>query len=142
MATAPTKPTDPDQTWVYADRAPDGWLQAILWYASAVFACLFVALINNGALYYFDTAGYLEQGQSTLNSIGLFTEGPKGGIEPGRGEGEAPDGVVVGSRSAIYSTIMTALRFTAGINTMVLLQVGALILAVWPDRLYNCHFLT
>lgn len=118
-----------------ANRAPEGWTQAILWYASAVFACLFMALINNGALYYFDTAGYLEQGQSTLGSIGLFTNAPSG-VEAGSGGGgggdsAVPDGVVVGSRSAIYSAILTLLHFTVGINAMVLVQVAALILAVW-----------
>jgi|GEM_PF-1594621 len=120
-----------EKRWVYASRAPDGWLQAVLWYASALFACLLIALINNGALYYFDTAGYLEQGQSTLNALGLFLSDPGSGTAEAAPQGEAPDGVVVGSRSAVYSTIMTLLHFTAGINTMVLVHVGALMLAVW-----------
>ena len=117
-------------TWVYKPREPDGWIQAILWYASAVFACLFVALINNGPLYYFDTAGYLEQGQSTLASIGLFTDTALG-AEGGGGNSAVPDGVVIGSRSAIYSAIITFLNFTTGINAMILLHVAALIVSVW-----------
>jgi len=117
-------------TWVYKPREPDGWIQAILWYASAVFACLFVALINNGPLYYFDTAGYLEQGQSTLASIGLFTDTALG-AEGGGGNSAVPDGGVIGSRSAIYSAIITFLNFTTGINAMILLHVAALIVSVW-----------
>jgi hypothetical protein len=132
MAAHSTHQDSAEDTWVYAPRAPDGWGQAILWYISALFACLFVALINKGALYYFDTAGYLEQGQSTLNSIGLFeAEMEADGTAAGGGDAALPDGVVVGSRSAIYSTIMTALRFTTGINGLVLAQVAALMLSIW-----------
>lgn len=120
------------QTWVYEQREPDGWLQAILWYASAVLACLFIALINNGALFYFDTAGYLEQGQSTLNSMGLFTQEPSSAQAGDRtGNTAPPDGVVVGNRSALYSTLMTLLNFTTGLNALILFHSGALILAIW-----------
>lgn len=122
--------TDTPETWVYAARQPDSWGQAVLWYASAVLACLLMTLINNGGLYYFDTAGYLEQGQSTLASIGLFTSN-SAGTGTGDSIAAAPDGVVIGSRSALYSTLMTLFHFTTGLNGLVVFQVAALILAVW-----------
>ena len=108
----------------------EGWLQAVLWYGLAAMACLVIALINGGALYYFDTAGYLEQGQSTLNSLGLFVQEAASGTGNGAG-GETSDGVVVGSRAAIYSTLLTFFRFTIGINAMVLVNVAAFMASIW-----------
>lgn len=130
MVASKTDTETTTETWVYAPRQPDGWGQAVLWYASAVFACLLMTLINNGGLYYFDTAGYLEQGQSTLASIGLFT-GDSSGTGAGNAAAAAPDGVVIGSRSAIYSTLMTFLHFTTGLNGLVVLHAAALMLSVW-----------
>ncbi len=117
------------------DKAPlpdqrEGRLGAVLWYGLAAFSCLFIALINGGALYYFDTAGYLEQGQSTLASLGFFT-GETGQGSTQTGQAQETDGVVVGSRAAIYSALLTLFRFTVGINAMVLVNVAALMTSVW-----------
>lgn len=131
MAAHSAKTPLSDDTWAHATPAPGGWGQALLWYAAAIIACLSVALINTGALYYFDTASYLEQGQSVLNALGFFTSSDQAGMGVGTAPGDAPDGVVVGSRSAVYSTMLTLFHFVTGINTVVALHTGALILAVW-----------
>ena len=134
MAGIQTGKPKAEETWVYKPQVPDSFLQAILWYAVALVACLFIAFINQGALYYFDTAGYLEQGQSTLASLGLFNETftATGAAESrGAGDPQSSDGVVVGSRSAVYSAVLTFLHFTTGINAMVLVQVVAFILTIW-----------
>lgn len=103
-----------------------------LWFAIAFAACLSVFAINGGALYYYDTAGYLEQGKTALSSLGWDLSPTPAGDGTGAAVA-APsesDGVVVGSRSAIYSVSMTVLHFTLGINALVILQVLALILAI------------
>lgn len=117
-------------------RPAEGGIQAVMWYGLAVFACLLIALINKGPLYYFDTAGYLEQGQSTFGSLGLFEAAPSGedgasaGTEQTAGA-KGPDGVVVGSRSVVYATFLTLMHFTIGISAALIVQVAALILSVW-----------
>ena len=130
MVLTKSAPHETDETWVYAQREPDGWIQAFLWYASAIFACLFIALINNGALYYFDTAGYLAHGQAAFNSMGLFLPDPVASTDVGAAT-QAKDDVVIASRSAIYSALVVFARFTTGINAMVLVNTGALLLSVW-----------
>jgi len=113
------------------------WQKAVLWYGLAALACISVAILNGGSLYYYDTAGYLEQGQSLLSSLGLFSD--VGGVATGA-EGSADtssdDGVVIGSRSAIYSTLVTLAYFTAGIDTVVLVHTLVMMLAIWlPARI-------
>lgn len=114
-----------------------GWGHAAMWYGLAFLACTIVAIINHGALYYFDTAGYLEQGKDALSSLGLY---PEATIETtadtvATSNDTDENGAVVGSRAVIYSFLLTAAQFSAGINAMVVLQSVALILAVWlPAR--------
>lgn len=105
---------------------------AILWFAAALLACLIVAIINRGPLYYFDTAGYLEHGQRTLSSLGISVE-PQGAAQSGTAQNtEAEtDNVVVGSRSALYSLLLTVLTVTTGPMGLVLVHSLALMSALW-----------
>lgn len=100
-------------------------VSAVLWLAAALAACLSVTVINGGGLSYFDTAGYLEQGKTSLTSFGLLPDTPAGDTGAGDGTGagaEEDDGVVIGSRSAIYSTLVAALHFSLGLIALPVLQ--------------------
>lgn len=105
-----------------------------VWYVIALIACGSLMILNSGALYYFDTASYLEQGKTALFALGLFSPEASVGAAEASGD-EPPDGIVIGSRSAVYSVMMAMARFTIGVNWIVLLHSAALILAVWvPAR--------
>ena len=110
---------------------PHSFRSSLIWYGCALLACLFVAFLNNGALYYFDTAGYLAQGKSTLASIGISPPQPGGAAAAGAATGQAPDAVVVGNRSAIYSALVTGLFYTVGPWGVVVFHTLALIVTVW-----------
>ncbi len=117
-------------------RPAEGGLQAVLWYGLAVLACFLIALINKGPLYYFDTAGYLEQGKSTFASLGLFETAIAEGGNPSAGSDQSDganvaDGVVIGSRSTLYSALLALMNFTVGISAVLVIHVAALILSVW-----------
>ena len=106
-------------------------LQAALWYGAAILACLSVTLINGGGLSYFDTAGYLEQGQASLASFGLTPDA----TDPEAGDGSAgaqaeDDGVVVGSRSAIYSILVRGTDLVWGLNFLPVLHMAAFLAAM------------
>jgi len=108
---------------------------SLIWYAVAMVACCSLLILNGGALFYFDTASYLEQGKTALSAFGLFSPDASNGVS-GADDGDTSDGIVIGSRSAIYSVVIALARFTVGINWVVLLHSIALIIAVWvPARI-------
>jgi len=114
-------------------------IQALLWYGAALLASLSVALINGGGLSYFDTAGYLEQGQASLSSLGLDLAPDAQTLQTSSdaGVGARDDGAVVGSRSAIYSMLVAGARFTLGLSAIPVLHAVAFLLAVaLPVRIW------
>lgn len=108
-------------------------MRNLAWWCCAVLACVSVALINGGGLFYFDTAGYLEQGRASLASFGIdvvATDMSVAGQAENPGAEASRDNVVIGSRSAVYSIIMTLAWFILGLGSMVGLQTLALLLSI------------
>lgn len=115
---------------VRAQQMSQGGLGAVAWYLIAFAACFVVYFINGGALYYFDTGGYFEQGFSVFKSLG-YSPAPDGSAASGGAAAAEDDGKVVGSRSVFYSLLVTASMIFARADLALLVQVIALMLAVW-----------
>lgn len=105
-----------------------GWRNGLFWYGLAVLASLSVLLINGGGLTYFDTAGYLAQGQSTLQSLGLV--GTPEATGAGGGGAAEDDGVVVGSRAVVFSAALAALNQIWSVNALPVFYTVLLLVAV------------
>lgn len=112
------------------------WLVA----AAAVLVCLSAFALNRGPLYYYDTGGYLSQGDSILSLIGLpVTDAkpldPTSIADPTEttsvpAPAKTPDTVVVGSRSAIYGLVFAFFYRISGPDGIVFLNAGVIFLAV------------
>ncbi len=86
-----------------------------------------VLILNGGPLYYFDTAGYIEQGISALRSLGLAST-PE---EAGAGQAILVDGIsptgVTGSRAIVYGLWLTAAVLGLGFGLAMLPQLAVLL---------------
>ena len=60
--------------------------RSILWVALAVFASLYVTAINGGPLFYYDSAGYLDNGFKVMRMLGMLQTETIGGAGAGGGE--------------------------------------------------------
>ena len=107
----------------------------------ALLACLSIALINGGPLFYFDTDGYLLKGARALAQIGL------GGPEPAAGgslggslggmAGGATDaaprfaaaGEIDGTHSVVYSLLLAGLAALRALEAMVLVNAAVVFAA-------------
>lgn len=119
------------------------WRQAG-WFACACLVTLIAYLASGTPLYYFDTGGYLAQGEKMFRVMGLLSDAapaPDAGTLPteaGTANAElAPDdGAVQGNRSAVYSGFLSAIHIGAGLWLVPVLQSMILILAVFlPARI-------
>lgn len=94
-----------------------------------------MTLIGGGPLYYYDTAGYLIQGRGILSTVGLAEPAPNppAGAAPAPVDSAAPgpDTAVAGNRAAIYSLIVGLFARAGWLQGMVLVNLGAILLAVW-----------
>lgn len=101
----------------------------------ALLACLSVALINGGPLFYFDTDGYLVKGARALAQIGL------GGPDPAAGTGAANGvagavrrfaaaGEIDGTHSIIYSLLLAGLAAVRALEAMVLVNAAVVFAAL------------
>ena len=112
--------------------------RSVLWLSLAVIACLSVFLINGKPLFYFDTVGYVSQGHSGLNQLGIKGASPlvKPSAETGDGaeldttEIEA-DNTVDGSRSTVYALLAGALARLGALEGLIVLNIAAVLAAVW-----------
>ena len=111
------------------DHAP-GPGSSGLWYGLALLACLSVVFINGGGLTYFDTAGYLAQGHSTLLSLGLASLPEASGTGAGAASAPADDGVVVGSRAVVFSAALAVLNQIWSVNILPVFYALLLLLTV------------
>lgn len=114
----------------------------VLLVAVAILVCLSVFSMNRSPLYYYDTGGYLSQGNSILSAVGLPTMDAKPSARaPDMGNSQTPaptsavaaqtaDTVVVGSRSAIYGLVFALFYRMSGPNGIVFLNIGVILSAV------------
>ena len=110
--------------------AATDWLRVGFWLALALLATLWVFIINGGPLYYYDTAGYFAHGNRMFGMLGLFQPDPatagSGGAAASSG-----DGMVVGSRSAVYALFLSLFLKQGGLWLAVLAQSGILVAALY-----------
>ena len=100
---------------------PVGWALAAWLVLLAAFA------VNGAPLFYFDTAGYFDIGGKMLHLLDRFR--PEAAAAAAA-TAEAPDGTVLGSRSAVYALIAALFLQLNALWALVLLQAAALVLAL------------
>ena len=99
-----------------------------------VMLCLWVVAANRTALLYFDTAAYLERGETLLAIAGLAPEASTAANPAG--DGAAADAVprdagVDGSRSPVYSLIVALFARTVGLEGLLVANAALAVAAVW-----------
>ena len=102
----------------------------LVWYLVAFVLATGAILVNNGPLYYFDTAGYIGQGVSILKTLGFSVPLPEGAGTGGTADA-TDDGLVTGSRAAVYSVLMAGATVFTGVTALAIAQALALLLALW-----------
>ncbi len=86
---------------------------------------LAVLLINGAPLFYFDTAGYLRQGDSIFQILGLFPDAIA--AQESVGALATNDGIVIGSRSVIYAIFLSVISLTGTLWSGVVAQASVLV---------------
>ncbi len=134
-----------DATRDGGDSSPATMLRSVLWYALALAACLSVLAINGRPLFYWDTVGYIAQGNEALQQVGIVAPksaaqvSPSGGAtvvgtaQPGGASGRP---TVDGSRSIAYSLLMGGFAQVHLLDLIDGLHAVAVLLAIWlPVRI-------
>ncbi|MDW4549994.1 hypothetical protein R5H32_11590 [Defluviimonas sp. D31] len=110
-------------------------MRPALWSVLAAGLCLSVWLANGAPLFYFDTIGFLDQGDNILTSLGLPADDPAaagpGDADTQPAAAPAEDRVVNASRSAIYALLLAGLERATGPGGIILFNLCLLWLAVW-----------
>lgn len=116
-------------------------MRGLLWTLAAALACLSVLILNGGPLFYYDTAGYVDQGSTALRQLGIApapspdpaTAAPEAAAPIGGAGGSAGGGVgtVDGSRSAVYAIVAGLLAHLGALDAIVALNLVAVLLALW-----------
>ena len=101
--------------------------RSILWVALAVFASLYVTAINGGPLFYYDSAGYLDNGFKVMRMLGMLQTETIGGAGAGGGEALG-DGTVNGSRSVVYSILVAVASARFGIIAIPFLHLAVFLI--------------
>ena len=97
----------------------------------ALLACLSVALINGGPLFYFDTDGYLAKGARGLAQLGLTGPGPVGlAADGGAVRRFAAAGEIDGTHSIIYSLLLAGFAALRALEVMVLVNAAVVFAAL------------
>lgn len=116
---------------------PKSWLVAVLWLALALAGMFSVFALNGRPLFYFDTAGYVAQGETALNQLGWRVDAPPAPSTPGQDGAAAPaadvavKGTVDGSRSAVYALFAGLFARLGLLEGLIALNAAAVILSVW-----------
>ncbi len=119
MAAAPPNP---------GVRAAFGRVPPVVWLVLAVLAGLSVWAINGGALFYYDSPAYLDQGNKILSQLGLgaMPDGAGGG-----GVAVASDNQVNGSRAAVFGIAAALLHRLGGVGAIVLANLALCLFVGW-----------
>lgn len=111
----------------------------LLWLVVAFVAMMSVTILNGRPLFYYDTRGYIDQGTTGLNQLGLIAK-PSGEPAPvvhpqGEAGGVAApvksDNTVDGSRSAVYALIAATFAHLQALWTVPFVNALLVLLAVW-----------
>ena len=104
-----------------------------IWWLLALAACLSVALINGGPLFYFDTEGYLLKGIRALTQFGLIEPSGSGGAAREGAAGArrfSAAGEIDGTHSIIYSLLIAGLAAVRALEIMVLVNAAVVFAAL------------
>ncbi len=103
-----------------------------IWVVLAVLACTSVLLLNGRPLFYFDTVGYVDQGNVALVQLGVVDAPPPdvAAATPEAGQENAVK-TVDGSRSALYSLLAGIFSQMGALEGLLVLNAAALFLVVW-----------
>jgi hypothetical protein len=122
------------------DNAGKGRLPGLLWLALAVAALLSVLILNGRPLFYFDTGGYVNQGETALGQLGWkaapaadvpASGAVNGGAAPGAAADMGGKGTVDGSRSAVYALVAGIFARIGALEGLIVLNVLAVLASVW-----------
>ena len=101
-----------------------------LWWFVAIVMCLYIATLNGGPLYYYDSGGYLDKGSKALQELGLWTT-PASEQATHSVQTAAGDGTVNGSRSLLYSLISAGFALFVGASAVPFAHLGLILATVW-----------
>ena len=101
-----------------------------LWWFVAIVMCLYIAALNGGPLYYYDSGGYLDNGSKALQELGLWTT-PTSEQATHSVQTAAGDGTVNGSRSLLYSLISAGFALFVGASAVPFAHLGLILATVW-----------
>ena len=110
------------------DRSFGMELNRLIWACLIIFSCSHITVLNGAPLYYFDSAGYLENGLKVLQVLGLASDPAM--IVGVAGSGHAEDRIVNGSRSVVYSLFAAASTRFLGAMAIPLAHLVAVIVVV------------
>ncbi|MBS0563848.1 MAG: hypothetical protein JSR87_05045 [Proteobacteria bacterium] len=103
---------------------------AALWPVLALAGLLSVFVANGRALFYFDTVGYVSQGDTALAQLGVIRPPPPGSAEAGQAMGTGGSVKTVdGSRSPSYSLLAGIFSHLGFLEGILLVNAAALALA-------------
>jgi hypothetical protein len=103
-----------------------------IWIVLAFLACASVLLVNGRPLFYFDTVGYVDQGNVALTELGVI-KSPEGGVDVVGKRYSQPGEVhtVDGSRSPSYSLLAGVFSQIGFLEGLLAMSAGALFVTVW-----------
>ncbi len=114
-----------------------------IWIVAAVLSCASVLLLNGRPQFYFDTGGYVDQGNVALMQLGVVdAPAAAGAAATTTGGPESAVKTVDGSRSAFYSLLAGVFSQLGALEGLLAVNAAALFLAVWllprvMQRLYG-----
>ena len=111
-------------------KSNQSWPITFAWIVLAGLASLWVALVNNEPLFYYDTAGYFAHGSKMFEVLGLFQPEAVASGADAAAEAVEDDKIVVGSRSAVYALFVTLFERLGGLDFVVIIQSALLIVTV------------
>lgn len=104
---------------------------AAAWVFAALLAMGSVLILNGRPLFYYDTVGYVNQGQTALEKLGLLGRPDAGQTNAGQAESGVKIRTIDGSRSVFYSILAGAANQVGLLEAILAVNVCALFAAMW-----------